>query len=178
LQKQCLKLLSNVCTLNFVYELINPAVLDAATTTPLWHIKIFSGINLGKGHSHDLGSSGAGHGGTSGTGKHQIKTGQPYGDLYEPRVFGSAGGTSSYLPATNERYYVPGGRGGGVLYLNVSDTLSVNGEITADGKAPAEGHHAGGGSGGSILIHTNRFANVFLYSCRLKKEFAALFLCS
>nr|XP_026694748.1 uncharacterized protein LOC104266654 [Ciona intestinalis] len=119
------------------------------------HRNTETGVNLGKGHSAADGSSGAGHGGTSGVGTHQQVTGQPYGDLYEPLVMGSAGGTSSHMDG-GKRIYTPGGRGGGVLYLNISGTLYIDGEVTAHGAAAQSGRDSGGGSGGSILIHTER----------------------
>ena len=46
-----------------------------------------------------------------------------------------------------------GGRGGGILFLNISDTLDIEGTLSADGDNHV-GSEAGGGSGGSILIRT------------------------
>ena len=45
-----------------------------------------------------------------------------------------------------------GGRGGGVLYLNVSHMLHVEGLVSADGQ-PGTNNVAGGGAGGSIHVH-------------------------
>ena len=46
-----------------------------------------------------------------------------------------------------------GGSGGGILYLNISGTLTVNGDLTSNGM-PGKTTGSGGGSGGSILIET------------------------
>lgn len=62
---------------------------------------------------------GAGHGGTGGRGSCggyqtcRLKKGLPYGNLYYPRDFGSGGDGN-------------GGKGGGVLSIDVADTLQVN----------------------------------------------------
>lgn len=39
-----------------------------------------------------MGASGGGHGGNGGRGENDPYTGVPYGNLYEPDNFGSAGG--------------------------------------------------------------------------------------
>lgn len=78
-------------------------------------------INIGRGHDSSQGSSGGGHGGTSGWGGNTDMTGQPYGHLYQPYAFGSSGGGAK------------GGRGGGLLWLNVFNLIEIDGEIRADG---------------------------------------------
>ena len=72
-------------------------------------------------------------------------SGAPYGDLYEPTQFGSSGGGTQ------------GGRGGGRIWLNVTDTIQIDGELTANaGNGVTVGAYAGGGgSGGSIWLHCN-----------------------
>lgn len=45
-----------------------------------------------------------------------------------------------------------GGRGGGILFLNISNTLDIEGTIRVNGGDG--GIYAGGGSGGSVLIKT------------------------
>ena len=48
-----------------------------------------------------------------------------------------------------------GGCGGGILILNAWELIKVNGELSANGQdSNARG---GGGSGGSISIHTSEF---------------------
>lgn len=49
-----------------------------------------------------------------------------------------------------------GGRGGGIFFLNISDSLDIEGTLSANGDK-FQGSRAGGGSGGSILIRTNLF---------------------
>ncbi|MBI5664920.1 MAG: hypothetical protein HZC49_07520 [Nitrospirae bacterium] len=63
--------------------------------------------------------------------------GSLYGSFTEPTALGSGGGGFS----TN-------GLGGGALKLNVSDTITINGTLSANGEAVK----GGGGSGGSIWV--------------------------
>ena len=99
-------------------------------------------VNIGMGHTDEFGSSGAGHGGSSGRGGNTELTGQPYGNLFEPRAIGSTGGGGEV-----------GGRGGGVIRIDVTRVLVVDGELRADG-GRALGVNGGGGSGGSVWITT------------------------
>ena len=85
---------------------------------------------------------GAGHGGRGGRGTNQRKTGAAIGHLYEPQHLGCKGGGSN------------GGRGGGVMALNVRDSLKIDGEVSANGES-ASSNGNGGGSGGSVWISTN-----------------------
>ena len=107
-------------------------------------------INPGAGTSSAYGGSGAGHGGRGGRGRRSLGaavTGPAYDDLYEPDMFGSTGGRkgSSYR----------GGNGGGVIWMNVTDTIDVDGLVSANGEdAPSSG--SGGGSGGSIWMYCKR----------------------
>lgn len=100
-------------------------------------------VNRGLGTTNDHGSSGAGHGGTSGKGAGTTLTGQPYGHLFEPSELGSAGGG----------LWNVGGQGGGMIFINVTNRLLVDGEIRSDG-GNGKGSIGGGGSGGTILINT------------------------
>lgn len=97
--------------------------------------------NIGLGKTAVLGSSGGGHGGSSGRGKGTDLTGMPYGDFFEPVTIGSAGGGGLNV----------GGSGGGLLTVFVLDTLWLDGEIRADGQ-PAINPTGGGGSGGTVRI--------------------------
>ena len=103
---------------------------------------LINGINIGQGVLSSAGSSGGGHGGTSGRGEGEALTGQPYGNLYEPFDFGSSGGGSE------------GGSGGGFLLFNITGILKVDGVISTNGGS-AGNDYSGGGSGGSILINCN-----------------------
>ena len=48
-----------------------------------------------------------------------------------------------------------GGVGGGILFLNISQRVTVNGDILVNGES-AKTVYAGGGSAGSIYIITQR----------------------
>ena len=90
---------------------------------------------------------GGGHGGTGG--KNELTTsraGFAYGDIYEPQKMGSSGGAGDGG--------VDGASGGGRLWFNVTDTIFIDGLVSADG-ADAVNDGAGGGSGGSIWMHSN-----------------------
>lgn len=96
------------------------------------------GNNDGPGEPPINVKGGGSYGGYGGLG------GSPYGNVYEPAMLGSGGGDTH------------GGRGGGLIRLVVSDTLIVNGAISANGaQATSQGNNGGGGgSGGSIWITT------------------------
>ena len=97
-------------------------------------------INPGIGSSNIYGSSGAGYGGRGGRGAHAQVIGAAYGHIYEPLPFGSSGGGQN------------SGRGGGVIWFNVTNVIQIDGEVSADG-SPGEDSVSGGGSGGSIWMH-------------------------
>ena len=85
---------------------------------------------------------GGSHGGEGGGG-----TGRVYGSVTSPADFGSGSG---------------GARGGGVVTLTVSDSLTLDGRVTADGDDG--GDSGGGGSGGSVLITATALAGHGLVS--------------
>ena len=103
-------------------------------------------VNPGHGSDNVNGGSGAGHGGSGGRGNiagGSAVTGFAYGDLYEPDALGSTGGKGYQ----NKR----GGTGGGVLWMNVTGFIDVDGSVSANGEdGPNAG--SGGGSGGSIWM--------------------------
>lgn len=76
-------------------------------------------------------------------------SGLAYSDVYEPDEFGSGGG--GYSGST---YY--GGNGGGRIWVNVTDTLDVDGLISSHGGAATSSgsYVGGGGSAGSVWIYT------------------------
>ncbi|MFC1639038.1 beta strand repeat-containing protein, partial [Patescibacteria group bacterium] len=86
--------------------------------------------------------SGAGYGGHGGTGRSGAAGGTGYGSAVAPTTLGSGGGHATY-----------GGAGGGVVKLTVSGTLTLNGDVTANGNVGGS-YYGGGGSGGSIYIDT------------------------
>ena len=89
---------------------------------------------------------GGGHGGIGGT-QYNAVGGPRYGSALQPLTEGSGGNGAgaSY-----------GGLGGGALHLVVTNTLIVNGTLSANGGAGYS--RGGGGAGGSILIETGTFA--------------------
>ncbi|KAL8620480.1 hypothetical protein ACOMHN_056872 [Nucella lapillus] len=93
--------------------------------------------------------SGAGHGGSGGHGALDLDRGAgfAYGDLFEPTVFGSAGGRGVGGAG--------GGRGGGMIWMNVTGAIYIDGEVSAHGAPASPQSGGGGGSGGSIWMHCN-----------------------
>lgn len=88
-------------------------------------------------------ASGGGYGGIGGMSVYGALGGITYGSSNQPTDFGSAGGMSPPLAGFSQ--------GGGAIRLLVDGTLTVNGDISANGDdALTDG--AGGGSGGSIWI--------------------------
>ncbi len=91
--------------------------------------------------------SGGGYGGQGGQGAYPacsgevVEGGLPYGSLEEPMDLGSGGGNQ-------------GGAGGGAVRIDVVNTLTLNGLISANGK-DGQNRKSGGGSGGSIYVKTN-----------------------
>lgn len=91
---------------------------------------------------------GAGSGGShGGFGAFETDSLKIYDSVYEPAELGSGGNGESN-----------GGDGGGAIHI-VSETLTNNGEITADGNEGiiVSSYGGAGGSGGSIWIETNTF---------------------
>lgn len=70
--------------------------------------------------------------------------GSPYGSPISPPDRGSGGGGSSP--------YFTGGSGGGLIRLNVTGVLLVDGIISANGN-PGTAPSAGGGSGGTVFLN-------------------------
>jgi len=90
----------------------------------------------GAGKSCDIGGSYGGKGGWN-------SATSTYGSLIEPIDLGSGGA---------------GGAGGGAIILNISNTLEINGSISANGESDST---QGGGSGGSIYIKTDVLKGLF-----------------
>jgi parallel beta-helix repeat protein len=120
------------------------------------NITIASGAKIsadGEGFPHDAGpgkgpnagdcSGGGGYGGRGGNGRDSAG-GPTYGTMYEPTALGSGGGGGA------------SGRGAGAIKLNVTNTLTLNGTISANG-TQGLGNYAGG-SGGSIWLICDTFA--------------------
>jgi uncharacterized repeat protein (TIGR01451 family) len=90
-----------------------------------------------------VGGDGGSHGGWGGGGH-----ASPYGSVFEPTTMGSGGRSRQSV----------GGRGGGAIYLVVSNSLQLDpgGVIAAAGasSAPNNSGSGGGGAGGSIWLET------------------------
>jgi hypothetical protein len=98
-------------------------------------------------YTSSSGGGGAGHGGAGGSGV-SSNGGSTYGSLGTPTSIGSGGGDRSCCYS--------GGDGGGAIILDVGGTLTVNGDINADGGQTWNANYdPGGGSGGSIYILTH-----------------------
>jgi len=121
---------------------------------------IISGKGPGGGGSpQNSAGGGAGYGGDGGKGINTLTApgsgGSSYGLITRPTDLGSGGGGGD----GNKK----GGDGGGTIFLNITDTLIVNGTINAsgekgqDGTSDSSNDGGGGGSGGSIYIITNTF---------------------
>ena len=109
----------------------------------------------GAGASQNVSSSsyGGGGGAYGGWGSKSYNnlsnTNPPYGSLTNPVDYGSGGGR-------NTHYSYLGGSGGGIIDINVSGTMTVDGTIHSDGDNSQ--YYGGGGSGGSIKIVADAFA--------------------
>ncbi|MBI4655895.1 MAG: hypothetical protein HY746_04005 [Elusimicrobia bacterium] len=99
------------------------------------------GEGPGKGPDGISGGGGS-HGGAGGGG------GPTYGSIINPMDFGSGGGARI---DQNENKIYPGGAGGGLIRLNVTGDLTVDGIIIANGVV-GDNYEGGAGSGGSINI--------------------------
>ncbi len=107
-----------------------------------------TGAGLGGNY---CGAGGGGHGDSGGSGSCQA-VGGSYGDPANPTTFGASGG------GTNSGSY--SGAGGGVILLDISDTLLLNGTLSVDGEQGPQfssNRAFGAGAGGSINLSTGIF---------------------
>ena len=98
------------------------------------------GQGPGRGLASWVGGGGGGYGGAGGTSKGGGAGGGTYGSQPQPSDFGSSGGGDSDGST--------GGAGGGAIRLIVTNALTLDGQVTANGGGGS--NHSGGGSGGSI----------------------------
>jgi len=121
--------------------------VDAGSTISADGKGFLSGQGPGAG-----GANGAG-GGYGGKGRSHAGSlgGSTYGSALAPVDLGSGGGATGWNG-------VPGGSGGGAIRINISETLTLNGLISANGNEfSKDSYYAGGGSGGSVYITTKNF---------------------
>jgi hypothetical protein len=113
------------------------------------------GTGAGRFINNSLGyiGGGGGYGGCGAAGgappAYSAYGGSPYGSLTAPVDLGSGGGSYST--------YMTGGSGGGLVRLNVTGVLQVDGTISAAGGA-ATTPSGGGGSGGGINLTVGTLA--------------------
>jgi hypothetical protein len=98
---------------------------------------------------HRLGSAGASHGGLGGRGGHVAYAGLAYGSVHRPVHYGSGGGVGTGITDT-------GGQGGGIIRMQASQVMEVDGRVSADG-ATANTPGVGGGAGGSVWLMAAHF---------------------
>ncbi|MCB2153456.1 hypothetical protein KQI84_01100 [bacterium] len=96
----------------------------------------------GGGFGNGNGGGGAGHGGYGGAGSVGVP-GLPYGSMYIPLDLGSGGGTGDEG--------TPSGHGGGAIEIATGETLTIDGNVEANGLAGSG--DCAGGSGGSVLLN-------------------------
>lgn len=94
------------------------------------------GNGPGRGYNYGGGSYGGMGGYLAGS-----PSGAPYGASNAPVQCGSAGGSGSSAPAYN---------GGGLIWVKATNTITLNGELRANGELCA--YWYGGGSGGGIYL--------------------------
>ena len=108
----------------------------------------------GNGPGGGLGSNnpgGAGYGGTGGGDSLVNGLGAAYGFAISPVQPGSGGGSGSPMPDQS------GGRGGGLIWIQATADVVVNGSLLANASGRS-GRYAGGGSGGGILVTGKTFS--------------------
>ncbi|MFZ2881675.1 MAG: hypothetical protein WA019_01225, partial [Candidatus Moraniibacteriota bacterium] len=106
----------------------------------------------GQGSNSEANSGGGSYGGKGGMGT--VAAGSVYGSVTEPNNLGSGGGI-------NDDSYLDGGSGGGVIKMQVTGSINVNGIISANGKKSTVSNSEatdGGGSGGSIWLVCNQLS--------------------
>jgi hypothetical protein len=112
-----------------------------------------SSYGWGPGAPKDASASGnnpgGGYGGQGGR-TAWARGGASYGDSTHPFVAGSGGAGGS------AGAYANGGYGGGLIHVEVAETVMVDGSILANGQDSPHGY-AGTGSGGGIYIACKRF---------------------
>jgi hypothetical protein len=115
-----------------------------------------NGPGAGAGSNNDAGGNGGGHGGYGKNEGSSSGGGGIYGSYLNPNTYGSSGGGGSNMCCGRIT-----GSGGGVIQLNVGNTLTINGTLSANG-GNANGR-GGGGAGGSMNVSTyNLEGNPFI----------------
>ena len=106
----------------------------------------------GTGTNLNNNGSGGGYGGAGGNAASGAAGGSAYGSAAQPTAFGSGGG-SGVNTVTG------GAEGGGAIRLSVGGTLTVNGNVSANGDYGWQ-DNSGGGAGGSLWISATTLAGL------------------
>ncbi|MEC8024124.1 MAG: hypothetical protein VX223_09345, partial [Myxococcota bacterium] len=106
----------------------------------------------------NIGASGGSHAGLGGGCNSSASSGVtlPYDDVFAPIDFGSGGGNQTAYGQT-------GGSGGGKIRLDVANSLTIDGTLSAVGGSGAgnsSSYGAGGGAGGSIYVTCNTVSGI------------------
>ncbi|MDX9703080.1 MAG: CARDB domain-containing protein [Candidatus Auribacterota bacterium] len=106
-----------------------------------------TGLGAGLNVTGSSGGGGGAYGGDGSDGFTANYGGAGYGIIHMPLIMGSAGGR-------NTTYTRDGGKGGGIIFIQLSGTATINGTVKSDGQNPpvATTYTGGGGAGGSVLI--------------------------
>lgn len=113
------------------------------------------GNGPGAGLSLEEDGSGAGYGGAGGASS-TVAGGASYGSSNQPVNFGSGGGFGYGT-------LIGGSAGGGALRLSVGGTLTVDGQISANGESGLQ-DNSGGGSGGSLWVTADTLAGSGIFA--------------
>ncbi len=110
-----------------------------------------NGYGLGPGVAAGWGAGGGGYGGAGGAGKGAAGYGgSPYGLSNAPAYPGSGGGLGYFVGGH-------GGSGGGYVQITVSETMTIEGSVYANGGAGVSDGDAGG-AGGSIVLSAQKIS--------------------
>ena len=109
----------------------------------------YAAYGPGKGTSATGFGSGAGHGGRGGRSLNTASRGGIYDDPLRPMLPGSGGGTKNNNNSM-------GGMGGGLVRIEASGAVTLNGTLTVNGQDGQ--NYGGGGSGGSIFVKCLSFS--------------------
>ena len=134
---------------NLDVVVLRNATIDAGGVLTVAGKGFAAGSGPGAGLTTNSIGSGAGYGGHGGASS-LLPGGATYGSAQQPVDRGSGGGLGYGATAG-------GSEGGGALRLTVGGTLTLNGSLTAEGKAGLQ-DNAGGGSGGSIWLAAGALA--------------------
>jgi uncharacterized membrane protein len=108
-----------------------------------------SANGLGAGDSAEYYSGGGSYGGVGGLARYANDGPDIYGNASAPVDFGSGGGDDT-------DFGDGGGFGGGIIFINVTNNFTIDGNISSNG-GPTTRSDSGAGSGGSIWIISDSF---------------------